>query len=198
MCFAIFDKLYTCLHHFGKGCVGKPMNNTTTAPILHGILHFSFAWFRLKEILDPLDQVLGIPMEAHLVVFKWNVAIKLHWQLACDFFSCAPACWLVCCFSIKFLWVLWPHTAATGRNPSTSTWENFSRCSRQESCLHCTPLLQGVRRKSAFGWWKSCKWSWRLSFQIVWEVFFLPKVWNSKINGSSWEMRYCNDPKNLY
>lgn len=86
MCFAIFDKLYTCLHHFGKGCVGKPMNNTTTAPILHGILHFSFAWFRLKEILDPLDQVLGIPIEAHLVVFKWNVAIKLHWQLACDFF----------------------------------------------------------------------------------------------------------------
>ena len=137
------------------------------------------------------------------VQVKCGYQITLTNELTFSIFSYAPACWLVfCSFSIKFLRVLWPHTAATGRNPSASTWENFSRCSRQESCLHCTPLLQGVRRKFVFGWWKSCKWSWSRKSALISDRMggaFLPQVLNSKINGSSWEMRYCNgnDLKNL-
>ena len=88
-----------------------------------------------------------------------------------------PACWLVCPSSIKFLAVLCPQTAATGRTPSTSACANFIRCSRQFSWWHMRPLLQGVRRKCASGWWKSCKWSCEGSWSIKWITLGFKKWW---------------------
>ena len=106
-----------------------------------------------------------------------------------------PACWLVCPSSIKFLAVLCPQTAATGRTPSTSACANFIRCSRQFSWWHMRPLLQGVRRKCASGWWKSCKWSCEGSWSIKWITLGLKKMMvclqNEKIFPHHFDLKLC-------
>jgi hypothetical protein len=42
------------------------MYNATTAPEFHGFTKFLLARFCMKEVLDPLHQILGVPMEMNL------------------------------------------------------------------------------------------------------------------------------------